>query len=160
MGSLSLNIESPPPSGCNLLDLFLTHRTTCIPRIRKATATAKVFSIGELKGPYAQGISAHFQDREAGEDPDRLRADLEATGRKIGGRDTIIAAHSLALGATMVVSARPSLELPTFFGIERIADGHVGEPSQPSPHDDIPGWWVVGAAEVSAEPGDSIEIIG
>jgi tRNA(fMet)-specific endonuclease VapC len=34
----------------------------------------------------------------------RLRADLEAAGRKIGDRDTIIAAHSLALGATMVTA--------------------------------------------------------
>ena len=34
----------------------------------------------------------------------RLRADLEGAGQKIGDRDTIIAAHSLALGATMVTA--------------------------------------------------------
>ncbi|MDO8544254.1 MAG: PIN domain-containing protein [Opitutaceae bacterium] len=32
----------------------------------------------------------------------RVRAHLEAAGRKIGDRDTIIAAHALALGATLV----------------------------------------------------------
>ncbi len=32
----------------------------------------------------------------------RIRAKLEAEGRKIGDRDTIIAAHALVLGATLV----------------------------------------------------------
>ena len=34
----------------------------------------------------------------------RVRAGLEAEGRKIGDRDTIIAAHALALGATIVTA--------------------------------------------------------
>jgi tRNA(fMet)-specific endonuclease VapC len=42
-------------------------------------------------------LGADFPDHYA-----KVRAQLESTGWKIGDRDTIIAAHALALGAVMV----------------------------------------------------------
>jgi len=46
-----------------------------------------------------EGIGAEFPRFYA-----RVRTHLEAAGRKIGDRDTIIAAHALSLGATLVTA--------------------------------------------------------
>lgn len=46
-----------------------------------------------------EGIGAEFPRFYA-----MVRTSLEAAGRKIGDRDTIIAAHALSLGATMVTA--------------------------------------------------------
>jgi len=48
-----------------------------------------------------EGIGAEFPRFYA-----RVRTSLEAAGRKIGDRDTIIAAHALSLGAVMVTANR------------------------------------------------------
>jgi tRNA(fMet)-specific endonuclease VapC len=46
-----------------------------------------------------EGLGAEFPRFYA-----RVRTNLEAAGRKIGDRDTIIAAHALSLGATMATA--------------------------------------------------------
>jgi len=56
--------------------------------------------VADLRGQIdVEGIGAEFPHFYA-----RVRTSLEAAGRKIGDRDTIIAAHALSLGAVMVTA--------------------------------------------------------
>jgi len=64
-----------------------------------------------------------------------------------------------AAGARIDARLLRDFELPTFFGIEGIADVDVGEAGESSPHDDVAGWRIIRPTEIATEAGNPVEVM-
>lgn len=69
-------------------------------------------SLRAAVGAFLQHVETWPWDSEAAARHGTLRASLEAAGKPLGTMDTLIAAHALALGATLVTNDKAFKQVP------------------------------------------------
>jgi tRNA(fMet)-specific endonuclease VapC len=83
-------------------------RPSCFTASRKPGATALAAAVSA----FLRHVQALPWDSEAAARYGTLRAQLEAAGTPVGNLDTLIAAHALAVGATLVTHDRAFRQVP------------------------------------------------